>query len=51
MLEQLSMVTKEDSQLAQLTKICHRLYNVALGTVYNRLSLGVQPMICVILYD
>ena len=35
MLEQLSMVTKEDSQLSQLTKICHRLYNCASGTIYN----------------
>ena len=25
MLEELSSVTKEESQLAQLTKICHRL--------------------------
>ena len=31
MLEELSTVTKEESQLSQLTKICHRLYIITSG--------------------
>lgn len=32
MLEQLSMVTKEEAQLSQLTKICQRLYLILVDT-------------------
>ena len=31
MLEELSKVTKEESQLSQLTKICHKLFIITSG--------------------